>query len=398
MAQTYTVDQLIDSGLKNNYGIQQAELGYEITKSKLNSSRWNLLPEVSAGFNQTNYFDSNPLDKLNTLSFRVSKKISLNDSYYFQNKLAGFDLSTYDLKLNAEKRSFVYEVIQSYIEILNKQKQLELQRENLAIQQSIVDQSKLLFKQKKSTEFELKQSEITLYNVQIALKNVENDIKNSRQVLFNLLRMSDENYALAEIEMPQPGTIAPLDEEKINDLKLLKRDIERDDINLTQSKLSYLPDISLSYNYNKAKQSTDFSFDNDNTSHTLSLEASYSLWTFFKNGETHRQAKLNQKIKKLSYEDKKLTIENQYEQYKTQMEYLNEMSELYRLKKENTRSNLDIAIQKHQMGMIQQIELDKVRYEFLDASLAYESNRYKMIQLNESINYLLSGKLLSKYE
>jgi len=47
--------------------------------------------------------------------------------------------------------------------------------------------------------------------------------------------------------------------------------------------------------------------------------------------------------------------------------------------------------------MIQQIELDKAIYEFLDASINAETNKYKLIELYESINYLLSKKLLNKY-
>ncbi len=397
LAQTYRVDQLIDTGLKNNYGLQQSEISYEISQSKLNSSRWNLLPEVSAGFNQTNYFDSTIDDQLNSLTFRVTKKISLNDSYYFQNKYSRYDLDTANMKLDSERRNFVYQVIKAYIGILDKQKQLELQNKNLGIQQSIVDQSKLLLKQKKSTEFDVRQSEITLLNVQIAIKNLQNDIRNSRKLLFNMLNMTDENYTLAEIELPNPDAIGELNSENVTDLLLLKREIERDDISLKQNKLSYLPEISLNYLYNKAKQSNDFSFDSDRTNHTLSLEATYSLWNYFKNGEEHRQTKLNQKVKKLTYESKKMSVQSQYEQYKDQMDYLKEMDNLYQLKKENTQENLNIAEQKYQMGMIQQIELDKARYEFLDASVAYESNRYKLIELNESVNYLLSGKLLNKY-
>jgi len=90
-------------------------------------------------------------------------------------------------------------------------------------------------------------------------------------------------------------------------------------------------------------------------------------------------------------------VETKYAQYQDQLDYLNEMDELYQLKKEHAEENLNIAEQKYQLGMIQQIELDKARYEFLDATIGVETNKYKLLETYESINYLLAKKLLNKY-
>ncbi|HPY97382.1 MAG TPA: TolC family protein [Candidatus Cloacimonadota bacterium] len=396
-AQNYTAEQLIDIGLQNNYGIQQSEASYQVSKAKLNIARWDILPELSANFNYTHDFEAAQDPNSNALSLRLAKKISLNDQSYYQNKYAKYDLETAEIKLDNDKKDFVFKVLKAYIDVLNKQKQLELQNKNLEIQQSILTQSRMLLVQKKNTEFDVKQSEINLLNVQIAIKSLENDIKNSRRNLFNMLNIPDEFFAFSEITVPDFDNLPEFDVSQVPELVVLKRDIERDEIALTQSKVSFVPDLTMSYQYSKTKSGYDFEFDNNRTGHTLALDASYSFWNLFKHGQEHSQTKLSQKIKKLNYENSKLTIESQYSQYQTQLDYLKEMDELYQLKKENTQDNLNIAEQKHELGMIQQIELDKAIYEFLDASINAETNKYKLIELYESINYLLSKKLLNKY-
>lgn len=396
-AQTYTAEQLIDIGLQNNYGIQQSEASYQVSKAKLNIARWDILPELSANLNYTHDFEAAQDPNSNALSLRLAKKISLNDQSYYQNKYAKYDLETAEIKLDNDKKDFVFKVLKAYIDVLNKQKQLELQNKNLEIQQSILTQSRMLLVQKKNTEFDVKQSEINVLNVQIAIKSLENDIKNSRRNLFNMLNIPDEFFAFSEITVPDFDNLPEFDVSQVPELVVLKRDIERDEIALTQSKVSFVPDLTMSYQYSKTKSGYDFEFDNNRTGHTLALDASYSFWNLFKHGQEHSQTKLSQKIKKLNYENSKLTLESQYSQYQTQLDYLKEMDELYQLKKENTQDNLNIAEQKHELGMIQQIELDKAIYEFLDASINAETNKYKLIELYESINYLLSKKLLNKY-
>ncbi|HOE90617.1 MAG TPA: TolC family protein [Candidatus Cloacimonadota bacterium] len=396
-AQAYTAEQLIDIGLQNNYGIQQSEASYQVSKAKLNIARWDILPELSANLNYTHDFEAAQDPNSNALSLRLAKKISLNDQSYYQNKYAKYDLETAEIKLDNDKKDFVFKVLKAYIDVLNKQKQLELQNKNLEIQQSILTQSRMLLVQKKNTEFDVKQSEINVLNVQIAIKSLENDIKNSRRNLFNMLNIPDEFFAFSEITVPDFDNLPEFDVSQVPELVVLKRDIERDEIALTQSKVSFVPDLTMSYQYSKTKSGYDFEFDNNRTGHTLALDASYSFWNLFKHGQEHSQTKLSQKIKKLNYENSKLTLESQYSQYQTQLDYLKEMDELYQLKKENTQDNLNIAEQKHELGMIQQIELDKAIYEFLDASINAETNKYKLIELYESINYLLSKKLLNKY-
>jgi len=56
MAEQYTLDELIDYGLKNSLTIQSSGLTYESIRSNLTSAKLNLLPEISLDLGVRNDF------------------------------------------------------------------------------------------------------------------------------------------------------------------------------------------------------------------------------------------------------------------------------------------------------------------------------------------------------
>ncbi len=397
-AQSYNLEELIDMGLKNNYDIQQSDINKQISKSQLNSSRWNLLPSVTAELSRTEDLknDYNSIKK-NQLNFSISKSISLNDADYFQNKFAYHDYEDSQIENIMKRRNFIYQMIQSYIGVLSSQKQLDAQNKNLSIQQKILAQNNLLFAQKKITNFEIKQGEITLLNIQISIKKLENEIKNKRRSLFDLVNTEDNNGDFEDILYTSNERNPEFNADKIIELVLLQRKIERENISIKQSKLNYFPRLSLNYNYNQSDYDQNFNLSHHETSHTLSLKANYSLWTYFENNESYKQSTLNKKLKVLNYENKLNAVKTEYSQFVNDLYYYKELHDLYSLKKENATENLQIAEEKYQLGKIQQIDLDKARLEKLEADIEYESNKYQLILSRESINHLMSEKMLNKY-
>lgn len=397
-ARSISLEELVDQGLKNNFELKQSDVQQQIAKSQVNSSRWNLLPSVSAELSRTEDLksDVNSIQK-NQLNLNVSKSISLNDGNYFQNKYARHDYEDSKIENTMKKRDFIFQMIKSYIAVLSSQKQLEAQKKNLSIQQNIVEQNTQLFAQKKITSFEVKQGEITLLNIQISIKKLENEIKNKRRSLFDLINADDQDDEFADISYDQNSEIAEFNADHIFELILLQRKIKRDNIAMTQSKLNYFPQLSLNYSYNHSKFDQNLEFSHHGTNHTLSLKANYSLWTYFENYESYRQSSLNKKLSVLNYENKLNTIKTEYSQYADELLYYNDLQNLYSLKKENATENLQIAEEKYQLGKIQQIDLDKARLEKLEAEIEYESNKYQLILSRESINHLMSEKMLNKY-
>jgi len=95
MAEQYTLDELIDYGLKNSLTIQSSGLTYESIRSNLTSAKLNLLPEISLDLGVRNDFYHPETPKASDLSssagFSISKSLSLNDPYWYNFKYAQLD-------------------------------------------------------------------------------------------------------------------------------------------------------------------------------------------------------------------------------------------------------------------------------------------------------------------
>jgi outer membrane protein TolC len=181
------------------------------------------------------------------------------------------------------------------------------------------------------------------------------------------------------------------------ELKLLEQEVKQSEISLKQSTLDFFPKLSLGYNFSRNVSGEDFEFDKYNTSHGLNLNASYSLWNFFTNGETKTRVKINQQMLNLSYLDTVDNSRRSYENMTKELEYLLRLDELYSERLTQSREQIRIAEERYRLGMIQLLDLDKTRTDYISSDIEYYTNRYQIIQKQEAVNYLLANKILGKW-
>ncbi|HRX76483.1 MAG TPA: TolC family protein [Candidatus Cloacimonadota bacterium] len=398
-ASEYNLDQLIEYGLAHSYQVQKDELSSQLSESSLRSAKWNLVPEagVNAGISQ----DLDPVGSQSGTSsfagFEIGKTISLNDASYFNYKNAKLDRQSADLKLNQAYRDYAYEVFQDYLETLSATKRRSALEENLAIQTRVWEQSKVLLQLGKTTPFEVKQNEIAVMNSRISIMQLDNTIENSRAKLFALVQMSDEGFALADLEVDLEKSIPGFSTEQMTELRLLQQELKKNELSLHQNKLDYLPKVNLSYNFSRRVSGEDFEFDEYNSSHGLNLNLSYSLWNLFTNKESALRTKINQQMLNLSYDDTVDNSQRNYDLLSKELEYLLRLDELYSERLAQSTEQIRIAEERYRLGMIQLLDLDKTRTDYISADIEYNTNRYQIIQKQEALNYLLSNPILSKW-
>ncbi|HQQ68035.1 MAG TPA: TolC family protein, partial [Candidatus Cloacimonadota bacterium] len=80
-----------------------------------------------------------------------------------------------------------------------------------------------------------------------------------------------------------------------------------------------------------------------------------------------------------------------------ELEYLLRLDELYLERLTQSREQIRIAEERYRLGMIQLLDLDKTRTDYISADIEYNTNRYQIIQKQEAVNYLLSNKILGKW-
>lgn len=398
-AQLYTLDQLIEHGIQHSYQIQKEELSNDTGHSAYRSAKWNLMPNANVNANVTQ--DLDPISPQSGLSssagFEINKTISLNDPAYFNYRSSKLEKMNADLKLQKGYSAYAYNVFQAYINTLSATKKKSSLEENLAIQTRVWEQSKVMLRLGKTVPFDVKQTEIAVMNSQIMLIQLENTIENARMQLFALVQVEDLGYPLAELEVNSEKAVPAYSTEKMLELKILERELERNDIFLTQNFLEKFPRVSLGYGFSRGVSGPDFDLDRYNTVHSLNLNLSYSLWNFFTNRESGLRYKINKQMTQLDFDDKADQSRREYDSTLRELQYLLRLDELYTERLQQVTDQIRIAEERYRLGMIQLLELDRTRTDYIDANIEYNANRYEIIQKQESLNFLLSEQILGKW-
>jgi outer membrane protein TolC len=399
--QSYDLDQLVQYGLEHSWSMQGSQLTYQSSRSNLSSATWNLMPDVDLNFNIRNdfYHPDTPAksDLSSSAGFTISKTISLNDEAWFAYRNASLDAEQARMTYDRGVSSYAYSVFSAYIAVLSAQKQLASLTENLAIQTRVWEQSKVLLQLGKTTSFDVKQNEIAVMNSQVLILQMQNTISTKRQELFGLVQMEDEGHPLADIVPELDWEVPEFDTAGNAELAILESSIRQNKLNRTQNVLGYFPRLSLAYNYNRQVSGEDFNMDTYSGSHTVSLIASYSLWGPMKQRQMVKRSGFALRQAELQKNDKLDELQRQYLLLTQELQYMKRLDELYTEKLAQSREQIKIAEERYRLGLIELLELDKVRNDYIDADINYNTNRYQIIAQQQQINYLLSKQILGKW-
>lgn len=401
LAQQYKLEDLVSHGLENSYGMLRSGLSYESSLSGLSSAKWNLLPEASVHFGVTNDFYHPNTPAISDLSsqagFSISKNISLNDDAWFNYKYARLDAQKAELAKQISSSAYAYSVFAAYLDVLSTQTQLSSLHKNLEIQTRVWEQAQVLNQLGKNTGFDVKESEIAVMNARISIMQLENAITSKRAELFSLVRMDDAGYELAEL---RPGTNYSLPDyvpEQNNQVRLLQADLKRGELGLSQNFLNYFPRVNLAYNFGRQVSGQNFDFDQYNTNHTLSLNLSYSLWNQFKQNQFSKRSDLALRMAELEIRQQMEDIDRQYSTLSKELAYLERLDALLSEKLAQAENQIRIAEERFRLGLIELLELDKTRVEYINSEIAYHNNSYQILARQEAINNLLSRKIQDKW-
>ena len=399
VGQQYQLTDLVNYGLQHSFSLQKSELNNRSASSALGTAEWNLLPEasVNTGVNK----DLAPPIGSESLSsyagITISKTISLNDAAYFNYRYAVLENNSAELRLKQARQAYVYQVFSAYVDVLGAVRQRSSLEENLQIQMRVWEQSKVLLQLGKITPFDVKQNEIAVMNSRISIIQLDNTIANTRSKLFSSVQMQDEGFPLGELELVIDKQIPNCEPDATADVILLHQELKHSDLELRQNKLDNFPRVNLAYSYDRRVGGKDFDFDTYSTNHGVSLSLSYPLLNFFKNGESNTRSKISRQISQLNIDEKSDQIVRDYNSATQELQYLKRMNELLGEKLAQTREQITQAEERYRLGLIELLELDKTRTNYIDADIAYNANRYQIIAQQEAINNLLSQPILGKW-
>ncbi|MDP8200600.1 MAG: TolC family protein [Candidatus Tenebribacter burtonii] len=394
-AEEYTLDQLINIGLEKSYDIKQENVNNLNARSDLRSSWIGLLPSARISVESSKKYDTG-LDWLNNASFQLSKNISLNEPSYYNIRTSIFNKINADLSLESRKKLIAYTVFLKYLAVLESQKKLDIQKENLKLQIKITDQVQIQFEIGDKSTLELQQSKISQIDYEIAVNEAINSLMKLRKSLFSYLNIDDEGF---DLSTPNINTTIRNAEFKTNySLQQKENSLKTSKILLFQQKMNFLPSISMSYSLYHNDPNDIYDFENYNrTSNTLSLNASYNIFNLLETREQYFQFKRNYELLEMDLE---ITKENNVIDLQillSDLETIRQSQKLYEDKLELAEKNLQMAQEHYKYGMISLLDLDRSKIEYQNSRMSSMSKEFELLKKQEEINLFLSNKILGKW-
>lgn len=395
IAEEYTLDDLINVGLEESFEIKQEKLSNLNTKSEVRSSWISALPSANIALGGSKNFDLES-DWENSASFSLTKNIMLNDPSYYNIRTALLNKKNADLSLKYKRKIIALTIFTKYLNVLESQQNLVVQRKNLKLQKMINQQIEIQFNSGDKSALELQQSKLSLIDYEIAVNETENNLLKMRNDLFAYLNLKDEGYKLVE---PNLNTEFDDIEFKANiAIKQKKNMVKSSRLMLLQQKMNFLPTVSLGYSVTHNDPNNVYDLGNyDRLNNSLSLNASYNIFNVFETREAYVRSKRNLRSLKLDLSKSKHDNQNEFENKIIELKTLKRSRAQYLKKLELANKTLDMAREQYKHGLISLLDLDRSKLEYQNAQISYISKKYELLRKIEEVNLLLSNKILGKW-
>ncbi len=399
-----SLDQAIQLGIQNENGIKADSINTLISKSRVEESKENLLPDLSLNANITYYGDiskttvpagllgnDNP-EKI-SLGTNNNTNAALNFNYtlykpglYTDINIAKNNSTLAEEKLKQEKLSLKYEITRAYYEmalkkvkfkILQKEEQryksyyelVKGQYKNGVVLQNDLDQANLDYKSAKINTRKSKQLyELCCINLKYRI-NIPDDIK--VEFTDSLESLQSDNDIIGDY------TVADRTE-----LKQLIIENKGNQLQLKKAKENYLPTISLIANYSQCFQSNHFDYSNSFNWYPVNyvgIQVSIPILGIVKNHEHVLQSKL--KIAQTNELIRQKTNDIQNEINKASIELKNaELNEQTSMANYNLAQCIyDRQKQQFQIGTLQYQNLLNTEKSIHNAQQNYFSSVYDLL-------------------
>ncbi len=389
------LSEFIEIGLENSLDIQDANRNIKNGKSNLNSSYLNLLPSLSASLNSNKNFDDDG-NFSNSASLQISKTFQLNEPNFYSIKTAIWNMKNAELSLQQSRKQIAFNIFSDYLTILETQQNLQIQQESLKMQTKIFNFIKAQFEIGEKSKLEFQQSKIDLINYEIALTETKNHLHQLRSNFFALLKIEDNNENFPELQV----NFNEIDIEFNTNFTLLQNqnNLKISELSLLQNKIDFLPSLSLNYFLAFNDENSVYEFENyQRNSNSISISASYDIFDFSGKRETYLRAKRDLKLQKLQYEHLLIDEKNNLQNLKNKLITAQKTLILYEQKLQLAVENLQMAEKQFTFGNLNLIELDRIKIEHQNSQIAKNQKMHSLLKIRQTINLLLSRKILGKW-
>lgn len=299
----WTMQECVDSALKNNIQIKQSEIATKISEHNQTQSFYNMFPSLngngSYSYNRGRSVDPTTYRYTNqdiqSANLSLNTNVVLFNGFQLQNELkqSKLDYMSGKYDLDKIKNDISLNVAAAYLQVLYNQEQLNAQTDRVDAAKKQTDRTKILVDAGTLPRGSFLDAEALLATEELSKVNFENQLTNSYLTLVQLLELeTTEGFTVEKpkVEIPDQASVAlpPTEIFKISltsqpEIKSAEYKVQSAEKGLSIAKGGTWPRLSLfgswGTNYSDQSQSLTQTIDNGfqpNGSVTQSGEAVYS--------------------------------------------------------------------------------------------------------------------------
>ena len=411
--QQLTLEEAVQIGLENNYGIQFSRNLQEIASNNYSMGNAGFLPSLGLSGSivetvedsEQEFADGSTQD--NTGARNTSTNAALDFEWTLFDGLGMFasynrletlaDISDEELRFNMETliRNIAlqyYNIVRISEQIVNLESNLEVSEERIEIEETKVEigsgseydllQARSDLNEDRSARFRelnrLTEAKIGLN--ELLSRDPYTDFDVTRNINLNRFLSKDELYQKLLAENAELS------------IARLEQDISRHE--MREIRAERYPQISLSssYYYNRAENDGGFFRFNESRGLTIGLTARINIFDGFNTSRRVQNAQINRKNAELTLEAEKLRLESEfltiYRTYENSLELVDLEEENF----VNAQETLDIALERFRLGSISSLEFREAQRTLLAAEDRLINARFEAkVAETELLN--LSGEL-----
>lgn len=416
-ADTLSLQEVVHLALENNIEAQIARNDVEAAANDYAIGNAGFLPSLtlSAGYNGTvsdtrqQFIDSDPEEITGARSNQRSADAQLRWTLFdglgrlaTYNRL-GAELDAQRADADQRLEAVLAEAVVTYYDVVRQQQQLQVFEEAVEISEERLRIAELRRDLGSASDLEVRQARVDLNADRAAVLRQEETLTNTKAALNRLLALRDASttFDVADAIEVDPGleqTVLLADAEARNPaLQRARRAQRAATWERQEIRAERLPtiDATLGYGYVRNESESGFLQSNRAFDFTYGLTLSFDLF----NGFDRRRRTQNAAVRVRSAE---LTIEDVRTQITTDLtsaytSYRNRL-ELVALERENldaAASNVDIALERFELGEITSVELREVQEQLIQAESRLLTAQFEAKQAETTL-LQLSGQLLAQ--
>ena len=396
-ADTYTLDNLISEGLKNSFDMQNEEFNLESAKTDVTTSYLTLLPSGSLSANKSY---SNDEWNLISSGFSMSQSVAWNDSRYFSITQTLKNKESANLSYIDRKKRFVFDLFSKYINVLKTQKNIEILKENYALQEKTTNRIKIKYKTGNAALLDVKQSEISLLSYNIEITDAESKLDNMRYDLFSFINIEDKGKEFEDIKIDVENVnINNIFFKKNNTIKISQNNFENQKLSLLQQKLNLFPSLSFSTSYNfGSTYPYDFlNFKRYQSSFSMGISFSYSIFDIPFNNLNYARSKRKLHLQYLtlgkSISDEKI----RFIHLKKDLRSLKKSYLLEKQKLTLAEDNFELAQAQFNLGYISLLDFEQNKINLINSKLTFNNKYYDILTQIENLKLQISSEILNEW-